>query len=337
MIDFAARFDDLFDLLRNEHGLAEDERPGLEVLCAASVIPRVLSPSPWLVLETDWLSRTTRDAWFSLGGELVPHALGVLQAMRTRTAVYTLDEWIAEECGSGRPLVFVEPEWRRPRVWTAVRSGSQFRLGQRLYETLRVRVKSPRTLSVLSATTAAEARRARLRHAAREVLRSDFRVDNLPAVNESELPRDFAYWCELTMKLARQGTDWSWLTNAVLAIARRRAYLFGREKVNPQDWELAGKMLSWQAPVWTAGMLRKFIGKTRGIFPGALRKQTWIDAVGQEAAQAGRVVVRREFERLRSCGVIQKVEGGVYWSEYRLAEQDQPLIERLLDGRAFSA
>lgn len=330
MIDFPARFDELFMLLCREYNLTESDRDSVDVLCTLLACPAGLQPARFII-ETDWLSRECSLAWFALG-LFVPRALGSLQCQRTREACFTLDTWEIQAKQAGTALMFVEPEYRKPRVWTAVKSGSQFRLSHRLTDCLRLRVNSPRSLGVVEFGAAAQARHAKLSSLARQVLESQFRAESQEIIAQIAPPSGFGFFCELAQKLAREGVDWAWLTNSVLSFVVRRAWLYDRQ-IDGSDWRLAGVLLRDQVPAWTCGLLNGMLEKqTEDInWPGKVREK-WVQAVGAEAAEAGRETIATEISRLFRAGLLERRPAG---GGYRVLKGFGVHLRQLLNGQAF--
>ena len=333
VIDFAARLDELYDFLNREYGVGstDEDRDAIDMIAAASIIIPGARRSSSLILETDWLSLHCRPAWFAFGGAIVPQAIGQFKRTRIRYASSGIKQMTEEADRAGRPVVFVEPEWRVPRKWTKIRSGSGVSVSEAFQECLHIKVKSPKTLSVLQVDPhGAEARATRLRYLFCQVTESDLRPKQPASV---VIPPHFAYYCEVALKLvAARGVAWEWLTNAVAGVAMRNAVLYGRTDTNEDDWRIAGRALAWQVAPWTAGLLAAF--EDHWIAPYQLRLGGWRERVGPEAGMLELQDVKAEIVRLASAGVLQKVDGQRFKRGF-VDEQTRAAVRRVLAGRAF--
>jgi hypothetical protein len=353
MIDFASRLDELYSFLDQSYSVGgdgattDDDRDAIDILCAAMLHVPGAARSPNIILETDWLSRDCTPSWFAFGGAIIPHALGILQSKRVRYASLDIQDWSIAADKSGVPVVLVDPEWRIPRKWTKIHSGTGFSIGQTFSECLHVRARAPKTLGILQVDIhGAESRATRLRYLFNQVVKSELRPAIMPGV---VIPPHFAYHCEIALKLAqaRDGIAWEWLTNAVAGIAVRNAWLYGRTSVGEDDWRIAGRALAWQVPVWTAGMLARIDDyELPAVTPLALGRTTWRDYVGPEAGMLEIKQVRSEIVRLSRApvGVLKRGEDS-RWHPGRLGAQQEPIrfvdeetrgaVRRVLAGRAF--
>ena len=335
MIDFASRLDELYAFLTAEYGVGatDEERDAIDVLCAASIPIPGAARSPSLIFETDWLSLSCTPAWFAFGGAIVPHAIGQFKRTRIRYASSGISRMTEEADARGLPVVFVEPEWRTPRRWTKIRSGSGIDVGQALQDCLHVRVRSPKTLSVLQVDPyGAEARATRLRYLFEQVTKSEMR-STIPKV---VIPAHFAYYCEIGLKLiqtqGRDGVAWEWLTNALAGVAVRNAFCYAKQETDGEDWRIASRALAWQVAPWTEGLARAF---DRGrIAPRKLNSPNWRGAVGDAAGMIELKEVKQEIVRLARAGVLQKVTGQRFERGF-VDEGMQTAVRRVIAGEAF--
>ena len=338
-IDFAARLDDLYSFLNREYsvGAEEADQDAIDVLLAAQMsIPRQ-AVSPPIIIETDWLSRDCSTAWFAFGGAIIPRAVGILQERRARESAKRLDEWTAESAARGLPVVFVDPEWRTPRRWPNVRSGAGFNVGRCFQDCLRVRARSPKSLGILAVDPyGADARAAKLNHLCKQVVACQFR-NSVSISPRLVVPKYYAYYCEIALKLCQghpAGASWEWLTNTIARFAVRNAWLYGREETGEADWALAGRLLAWQVPIWTAGLLRQFAAgpiANAKLFPS----RAWRSYVGPEAAALELKVVKKEIARLAAAGVLQKIAIGAQVPRGYESKEMREAVGRVLDGKAF--
>jgi hypothetical protein len=84
-----------------------EDRTAIEILLSA-VIPCPRTHTPWLILETNWYSRSCSQAWFSFGQTWMPSSLGELRARRPRQANDLICDWLNEPSTS---RLFIEPDW----------------------------------------------------------------------------------------------------------------------------------------------------------------------------------------------------------------------------------
>jgi hypothetical protein len=327
MIDWTGRIDELMDFLIREYSLAAAaaDRPGVELLLSLSIQLPDGQPAPRVILETDWLTRDCTAAWFAFGGKIVPHAIATLNGMRAAQARILTEKWSAE----WRPAVFVDAEWRRPRRWAKCHSGSGYSLSESFQEALRARVRSPKSLSVLSVDSrAAESRAGRLRYLTENIVYSETRGRLSPRVI---LPADYGYWCELAIRLARPGVGWEWMVNAVASVAVRHAYIYDRQETEAEDWRLAARVLAWQAPAWTTGLLERIAEGS--LTRKGVGKPAWRGYVGPAAGELeSQKDLRAELRRLVTNGVIRASFG---WIKGEGTDWENTI--RLLRGEAFGS
>src|SRR5262249_3528959 len=67
----------------------------IEILLSALVpCPRIAST--WLILESNWFSRSCLGAWFSFAGTWLPESLARLRTMRSRDANRLIASWLLD-------------------------------------------------------------------------------------------------------------------------------------------------------------------------------------------------------------------------------------------------
>jgi len=323
---------ELLDFLAVEFGIAE-EAP-VRVLLGA-LLPLDGFRPPRLTLETDWLSRYfDTSAWFTLGGLVHPYSLGMVRAPGIwRRAQHVLAEANDRERATGIASVFVEPDWHEPVRWQA--HAKQYAENY-LAESLRVRVHQPKRVETLDRQKQ-EARTAQMQFLVKNVLQLGLRSWKAP---EARFPPNYAYWCELALKLVPPWPPiaWQWLSAAIAETAVRSAALEGRARANERDWSLAGKALSWQVPAWTAGLLQTLgEGHTQKRGATSIDRKQLSERIGtaesQRTRERKRAEARAEAKRLEREGALKYRPAGKEW---RLANPPTCChVLRVLEGRAF--
>lgn len=334
MIDFEQRIADLMLFLQSEYALVPNDRPAVELLLSLIIRLPDGSPAPRVILDTDWLSRDCTGAWFALGGKIVPYSVAKLSGMRAWPARRQLESWTQDEASAGRPVVFVEPEWRAPRRWIKSQSGTGWSIAESLNDCLRIRVRAPKSLSVLQVDRdQAGARAGKLKYLVSKVVESELRLRSAPKL---ALPPDYGYWCEIACKVMRKESGvWEWLVEAVARIAVRNAYVHGRARTESEDWRLAGRVLGWQAAPWTAGLITRIAQgpmDNRRLSGRGWREYVHIPGTGGEWGMESAKELRVELRRLAAAGLIRMTPGHG-WSAG--AQPDWQNTIKLIAGHAF--
>jgi hypothetical protein len=298
-----------------------------EILLAA-LLPASLTRMrrPWLILETDHLSRDTSGAWFSLGmPELVQaRSLAVPRSVRARDCRRWCDNVLAED-PFDQPGVFVDAEWRtlpnRSRSATVI--ASYYAL---LARCVHVRVSQPKSDIGVRTMNARESDRLELARLTRRVLDNAHRsiahgtpqgVPLAAASTGAATPQALYYWSELVQKLAPAQHDWECLTGSVAAVAHGIATLYNDGRAPAYD--AAERVLRDTVPYATA---RLILDASHG--PVAAR-MAHIQS-GGVIGSGERVTV--ELKRLEREGVLTKRRGhhkvlaGAVAERYKVAHQD---------------
>jgi hypothetical protein len=263
MNPYPARIEELHQWLEARFG--QKDRQATEVLLTALLDPKLTRRKrPWLIVETDYPSRDTSEAWFSLGGEAATHSLAVPRVMRTQQCEETLQRWLSTRTAPGSAAgatgVFVDAEWRRlpdrlpaSQLWTHV---GWRQMMTRTYAVLmamcvRLRVEHPR--SAYAALADRHEDLAELGRRARRVLDDSHRAIVSDAA--VRLPDAFMYWCELLQRIAPLQTDWESLVGNLTAIATGVAALYadGRDP----DWRAVERVMRDSIPFVTVEILKQ--------------------------------------------------------------------------------
>lgn len=337
MVDFTPRVQAVLDYIRDEYGVG-DPAP-VEILLGA-MLPVPAYDPPEIMLETDWYDQDCSGSWFALGGMIVPHATAILRLPGPyRHPMRRMNEWMQADIDADRPQVHVESTWEYPVRWPQKpRQVAE----AHMQKVLRMRVKHPKMLKLDGVN-----RSGTLAQLVRSTVTSSVRSTHMP--HWRKLPDGYAYWCELAHKLVRPfpPVAWEWLAKAIVEVAMRRALLYGREYVEQSDWDLAGRVLAWQVPVWVTGVLQHIytVRDNGRISAATMRSPAWVQAVGPELhrmalavdeARAG-AVARRELKRLTDIGALRYTRR---WEGRAPAwvppEKDtRARILRLVQGKAF--
>src|SRR5665213_1983186 len=297
-----------------------------EVLLAA-LLPASLTRMrrPWIVLETDYLSRDTSNAWFSLGMPEYVHArsLAVPRSVRARDCRQWSDNVLAED-PFDQTGVFVDAEWRtlpnKSKSVTAI--ASYYAL---LARSVHLRVAQPKSDIGVRTMNARESDRLELARLARRVLDSQHRspvAHSTPsgvllAGRAVTVPQSLYYWCELLQKLAPVQCDWECLTGSFAAVAHGIATLYNDGRA--PDWSAAERVLRDTIPYATT---RLILESSHG--PVAAR-MAHIQS-GGVIGSGERVTV--ELKRLEQEGVLTKRRGhhkvlaGAVAERYKVAHRD---------------
>jgi hypothetical protein len=317
MIDWEARIDLLMDLLSREHAISD--RQCVEILLSALVhVPR--TASCWLILETNWFSRDCQDAWFSFGEIWTPISLARIRARSPwREIEAETIEWLNAPSDE---RLFVECDYDRyPRF---------HRLTQAQYllqRSLRVRTRSARAADPLrSLDQRAEDRRAdELQAAASYVLedRAQARPGDPPRFIE---PPDFLHSVELVQRLSPYYPDWRQLVQSFALVGLRRAYLFGREETNAEDYRIMARAARDSIPPWIAKTIAL-------LLEGPSTTQTIEKAMALEEKRIrSSHGCHLEMLRLRRNGLVKWNPAKMHWT---VAAEHAEGLATVIGGSAF--
>jgi hypothetical protein len=248
MNPFPQRIAELHEHLATRWGVTDTQ--AVDILLT-SLLPASFTAMkrPWIILETDYPSRDTAAAWFSLGGTLTVRSLAVPRVLRSRAAEAVLHNWILMRKADS-PGVWVDAEWRR---LPASGRGAGLLMATHSYAILLAMCVRLRTIHPKGPQATLLNRSSDLTELARltsRVLDPDLRT---PSQTVSNLPQSFLYWCELLQKLCPIQTDWESLTGNLSAIARGISLLYNDSR--PPDWSAAERVMRDTIPYMTQWIL----------------------------------------------------------------------------------
>jgi len=323
---YPARIDELHEWLTARYG--QRDRQATEILLAQMLDQTVSRRrAPWIIIETDYPSRDTSDAWFSFGGEArpEPRSLAVPRTLRAQKCETILQEWLAD---SGKPCLFVEAEWRR---LPTAGCGAKLLMTTHSYGTVlsacvRVRVEHPRGSHAARSEQDADA--AELARLTRRVLDNDHRVNLGAAIADysASTPESLFYWSELVQRVAPIQTDWEALTGSLVTIARNIGLLYGDGR--GPDWRAAERTMRDTIPYTVEWLLgQTSLDKKRGIKAYRLFRESGYGVDGP---------LVKEIRRLHHTGVLVAQRGMAqtdsfryYPWKYRMASADwHALVDR---------
>ena len=313
MNPYPARIAELHSFLVSAYGQRDTQ--AAEVLLAAA-LPRSVTGMrrPWIIIETDYPSRDTQQAWFSFGlndgtddAALKVRSLAIPRVLRAQAGEQILNGWLqrraADEIG-----LFVDAEWRRlpDSGFKAARmTAITHSYGALLSQCVRLRTVWPKGAYALRYDHSQE--QAELERLARRVLDSDLRPALAPseiAALERSTPASLLYWCELVQRAAPLQADWEALTGGVAAIARGIARLYGDVEYSSAGWDAAQRVLRDTIPEFTRWTLSEV---AKGRSAGAKAFARYVQAgLPFDRAQL------RELRRLAQAGILLARSGGEY-------------------------
>ena len=317
MIAWSSRVDDLVDHLAREYAIYD--RPAIEILLSALVnCPR--TASSWLILETNWYSRSFEEAWFSFGESWLPCSWPRLLARSPwRETEAEMKEML--ENASDEHL-FVECDYERFPVFSRLTQAPFF-----LQRSLRIRTKSMRARDPLrSLDKFNQDRRAdELAAATRYVLED--RIHARPADPPRFIePPDFFYFVELLQRLAPWYPDWHTIVKAFALIAVRRAYLHGRTETDESDHQAMARLLADSIPPWITKALRLLLdGPSK---PQTLEKHMQLEEKTRRSGHGA----HRELVRLHRHKIIRWNKLAQNWN---LVDEHRAGVSAALAGLAF--
>lgn len=281
MISYAERVDDVCGLLTSRFGIID--RQLISILLAARIDCPI--PYPWLILEADYFSLDTVNAWFGFGyGDALP--LAKYRVLRPRHAYQQIEALFENR---NKPVLHVESNWTTPTT-----AHSKLRLYPYLMQQcVRVRSETPKV------APPDQSGLLQLKQEAEAAL--DTRWRSVEPRLAKPTPR-LLYYAELLQRLAPMQRDWDTLVQNLCAIASRHAYLYDRA-VSDEDWQAVVRVISGTIPLWTAKILRQFASNGR-----------WHSLKGYYAENE----IRAEVRRLISEGIVYS-----YKSEWRLMQRDE--------------
>lgn len=318
-IDWAARIDEVTHQLAREYTV--EDREAVEILLAALVnCPR--TPASWIILETNWFSRTCDEAWFSFGGHWMPQSLARLRARSPwRVIEAEIEEWLNNPSDEH---LFIECDFERYPYFHRLTQAHFL-----LQRSLRVRTRCARAADPLRGIDKiAEERRAdNLNAAARYALedRAGLRTADPPRFAE---PASFLYYCELLQRLAPWYPDWQTLVQALALLAVRRAYLLGRTETDESDNRILARVLRDSIPPWVAKALRLL-----GDGPSQTQTVEKHMQLEEKTRRSGHGA-HRELVRLHRGGLVRWNKQAQHWE---IVEEHRQGIADALAGKAFGS
>lgn len=237
---YPQRIAELHHWLESRYG--QRDREATEILLGA-LLPREVTghARPWYIIETDYPSRDTKDAWFSFGGACVATSLAMARIERADPRERMINAWLAG-MEAGDTGIFVDAEWRRLAQLTAGKAHPSTLVssyGLLMSRCMRLRAGYPKGAHALDADR--ERDRMELARLARRVLDNDHRTETMPRAKDP-VPKGMFYWCELLQRLSTLQTDWDAMIVNLAATARNRCTLYN-DKDTPPAWESAERVL----------------------------------------------------------------------------------------------
>ena len=249
---YPSRMEELHAHLAAHYG--QKDRQATEALLCGLLPASTGAPLPWFVIETDWPSHDTTDAWFSFGlgtaDTPVAKALAVPRTARMSESARLWSDW-ADERAAGHTGLYVDGEWASVYAGPTARGrGRLDTQGWRRLATdaharfmslcLHLRVEHPRSDRALRTPAVRLDERNELARLTRRVLDPAMRTDR-QTVDNTTGARALLYWCELLERLAPWQTDWEALTGGLAACAFGTALLWNDGR--PADWTVAERLM----------------------------------------------------------------------------------------------
>ena len=299
MNPYPERIEELHEFLAARYG--QRDREATEILLACLLDSTIAGVrKPWLILETDFMSRETEPGWFSFGGTAATRSIASVRIERPARAQELITEWFDERSNNpNRDGIFVEAEYRsgapprRTRRYYSAEPFATYRAAVRdqytllLATTLRLRVAYPKGGIALRGTDCND--HAELGKLARRALDNSFRnriTHPLP------VPDGFLYWCEVMQKLAPQMNDWDALTGQIAAVGRNVPLLYNDGR--PFDKRSAERIIRDVIPHATREIMEETI---RGAGKG-LTDMTIMTKSARASRTEPEMWMRREMSRL---------------------------------------
>lgn len=253
MNPYPARIEELHNHLESRYG--QRDRQATEILlCALLPTPITRAARPWFVIETDYPSRDTSDAWFSFGGIVPVMSLAAARVQRNDQREQMINVWLAarqiDETG-----LFVDAEWRRLTHLQAGRAHPSLFVssyGLLMSRCLRLRVEYPK--GGHAARLDKEADKTELARLTRRVLDNEHRS---PATSAAPVPAGMYYWCELLQRLSTLQTDWDALIGSLAATARNVSILYNDPVARQPDWHTVERLIRDMVNYTTAYIVRQ--------------------------------------------------------------------------------
>lgn len=261
-IDYAQRIEELLQHLEAVYGIKREHKHVVEaLLCSLLPVSVCGAKRVRILLETDWYAYTTYDseeAWFGFDHLWFLKTMHELRIPAPRRAIRALQEWLTlsrdAKPDATEPILYVEPEYHRPPVlhWNMKARGYEI-LSQVV---IRARVKHPRSKTPAMDMQDRTDAQAILGMLARKCVDTKVRAPQAMHSIKAKPPQSLLYWCELAQTLADGGfRDWDTFTSNLVALAARRAALYGRMQANEEDWDFIGKLLKDCVPQWIVNVL----------------------------------------------------------------------------------
>lgn len=276
---YTDRISELHDFLASRYGQRDTQ--ATEILLAAQLpVAITRARRPWIILETDYPSRDTTDAWFSFGTVVPSYCLSVPRVQRHDPAETMLESWIADRQKPDNGMLFVEPEWRKLVNKSRVMNwqlDSTYALLMSMC--VRVRVAHPRGEIGLQLDRTVDkqelARLTRRVYSDRDTMQTrEQHPARKPSVlaplgghgqeaDRMTVPPSFLYWCEMLQKLAPRQHDWESLTGQIASVAHGISYLYNDGRA--PAWDAAERLIRDMIPATTAWIIQMIASQKAGL------------------------------------------------------------------------
>lgn len=217
---------------------------------------------PWIVVETDWMSRDCREAWFDFGGMAGAQSLASARIERASPAEAMVNTWLASR-KAGCAGIYVEAEWRRLARLSHGRGVLQASPLNSAYAMLmsgcvRLRTEYPKTAWATMETDRRTADLRELKRLTMQVLDSQYR-EKVPGAGAAA-PGAMLYWCELLQKISLTSRDWNTLIWSLAQVVRNACTLYNDPSRQP-DWSIAERLIRDSVNWATGQIVRKAHGR----------------------------------------------------------------------------
>lgn len=231
-----------------------------DILLACLVDPKATgAPKPWIIVETDWMSRDCTEAWFNFGGLAGAQSLSTARIERAGPAETMLNAWLASRA-HGAAGIYVESEWHR---LAQLSGGSMHRRNAsslaNAYVTLmssciRLRTAHPKTAWATQTAARRAADLQELKRLTMQVLDNRYR-EPVPG-RDAPAPGAMLYWCELLQRISVMARDWNTVVQGLSQVVRNVCTLYNEPDRSP-DWRLAERLVRDAVNYRTAEIVKK--------------------------------------------------------------------------------
>lgn len=298
-----------------------EDRQAVEILLSAQVIcPR--TPAMWMVIETNWYSRQTEDAWFAFGTAVwTPWSFPGLRVFRPWRQRYQILAEIFEDSEMER--LFVESDWERFPHADRVPGALEL-----LDRSLRIRCLTGRgTVPLMTLDFNELQRRRDLLSAATRMVLEDPAGDRPQNPPKFVAPPNLLYHAELLQRLCPWFRDWNVLLRNLSILAIRHAYLLGRDETNEEDWRLMARVAADSIPPWVRKATEALL-----IEPTSPQRIQRLMNLYEATKRSGHGAYA-ETRRLAKGDLIHYRNRGNCWE---INEKHRRTIDLLLNQKAFA-